>query len=149
MMTCRKFKKLLTPWLDGELKPEQANELQTWLEACTDARHCSDCRKLIDEHRSFHRLYNALPTTEFPAFLHHRIMDRIKTAETASHKHAVRFRWQTVPATLAILLSLYAGSLVGIRTFNNQPTKADTKSELYTFGETNVASNFYANGGTE
>jgi hypothetical protein len=148
-MTCRKFKKLLTPWLDGELKPEQAKDLQTWLDGCTVARQCSDCRKLIDEHRSFHRLYSALPQPEFPAFLHHRIMDQIKAKETVSAKHAVRIRWQTVPATLAILLSLYAGSLVGIRTFTNQPTKADTKSELYSFGETNVANNFYANGDVE
>jgi anti-sigma factor RsiW len=135
--------------MDGELKPEQANELQSWMDECEKVRRCSDCRKLIDEHRSFHRLYNVLPRQEFPAFLHHRIMDQIKNGEPVRHRHEVRIRWQTVPVTLAILLSLYAGSLIGIRTFSSQSARTNVKSELYTFGETNVANNFYSNGGLE
>jgi hypothetical protein len=145
-MTCRNFKKLLTPWLDGELKPELAKELEIWLDDCGKVRQCSGCRKLIDEHRSFHRLYNVLPRQEFPAFLHHQIIDKINSREAVRHQHAVRIRWQTIPATIAILMSLYVGSLVGIRTFNNQTARNDTKSELYTFGETNLANNFYTNG---
>jgi anti-sigma factor RsiW len=145
-MTCRKIKQLLTPWLDGELKPKQADELRVWLDGCEQVRQCSDCRKLIDESRSFHRLYNVLPRQEFPAFLHHQIMDKINSREAARHHHAVRIRWQTVPAALAILMSLYVGSLVGISTFNAQTGKNNPKSEVYTFGETNVASNFYLSG---
>jgi predicted anti-sigma-YlaC factor YlaD len=148
-MTCRKFRKLLTPWLDGELKPEQAAELQAWYDGCGKVRQCSDCRKLVDEHISFHRLYSSLPQSGFPAHLHHRIMSEIKSREPVYHRKEIRVRWQTIPATLAIIMSLYFGSLVGVRTFFSDTEPQTESAELYSFGENSLITDFYANGEIE
>lgn len=148
-MTCRKFKKQLIPWLDGELKPEQAAELKAWYDRCAEVRQCSECRKLIDDYQSFHRLISSIPRKEFPAFLHHRIMDEIKHREPIYHKKQVRVRWQTVPATLAILLSLYVGSLIGIKTFNPPTVTPAATHELYSFGDHSLAKDLNLSGGIE
>jgi anti-sigma factor RsiW len=148
-MTCRKLKKQLTLWLDGELKPEQAAEFKAWFDRCEEVRQCSECRKLIDEHNRFHSLISSIPKKEFPAFLHHRIIDEINRREPIYHKKEMRIRWQTVPATIAILLSLYVGSLIGIRTFNTQTTTVNESSELYTFGNNSLATDMNLSGGVE
>jgi anti-sigma factor RsiW len=148
-MTCREFRKLLTPWLDGELAPEKAQELKSWLDGCETVRQCSQCRKLFQEHRSFHRLFNSLPTNGFPAHLHHRIMDEIQRREPVYRKKAVRVRWQTVTATIVVVLSLYAGSLVGISTFRNRQQSSIPSSELYTFGENSMITDFFVQGVSE
>lgn len=151
-MTCRKFKKLLIPWLDGELSPERATELKAFLSQCGQVRQCSECRKLIDDYQSFHRLMNSIPQKEFPAYLHHRIIDEINRREPIFHKRQVRVRWQTVPATLAILLSLYVGSLIGIRTFST-PAQTNETQELYSyngnFGDHGLATELNLSGGTQ
>lgn len=148
-MTCRKFKKMLIPWLDGELKPGQVAELKAWFDRCGEVRQCSECRKLIDDYQSFHRLINSIPKEEFPAFLHPRIIDEINRREPVYHKQQVRVRWQAVPATLAILLSLYAGSLIGIKTFNIQTTTTTETQELYSFGDNSLAQDVNLSGGIE
>ena len=147
-MTCRRFRKDLIPWLDGELKPVRAAELEAWLASCDKVRQCSVCRKLTAEYRSFHKAFQSTPQTEFPAHLHHRIMDKIKTEEVIIHRKEVRARWQTIPATIAILLSLGFGSLIGVTTFSNH-NKTTINSELYTFGENGMVSTLNSDGGTE
>ena len=144
-MTCRKFRKYLLPWLDGELKPEQATEMKVWFDSCEEVRHCSVCRKLTEEYRSFHRAFQSIPQTEFPAFLHHKILSEIQSREKIYTRKAVRIRWQAIPATIAVILSLYVGSLIGIRTFN---TQTETQ-ELYSFGENGMVSTLYNSGGLE
>jgi len=150
-MTCSKFKKQLIPWMDGELQPEKAAELQAWFDSCAKVRQCSECRKLIDEYKSFHLAFHNTPQPEFPAFLHHRIMADIQSRERIYHKKAVRIRWQAVPATIAILFSMYFGSLVGVKTFNAQPstTTSSLSTEMSSFGENSVVSSLYLNGGLE
>jgi hypothetical protein len=145
-MTCSKQRNLLIPWLDGELKAEQAAELKAWFDSCAEVRHCFVCRKLIDEHTSFHRAIQSTPQSEFPAFLHHRILNEIKSREPAYRKQAIRTRWQLVPAGLAILMSLFVGSLVGVRTF---ATETADRNALNTFGDNGLVTTLYTPGGTE
>ena len=148
-MTCRKYRRQLIPWLDGELKPDRAAILKAWFDSCEEVRHCNDCRKLANEYRSFHDAFNHTSQAEFPAFLHNRIIAEIQSRESLYHKRAVRSRWQTIPAAAAILLSLYFGTLIGVQTFSTQTTTENEAAELYTFGEYGTASTIYANGGWE
>lgn len=148
-MTCRKFRKQLIPWLDGELAPAQDKEMRDWLLHCGEARQCTDCRKLAEEYKRFHHIFSEVPQPEFPAFLHHRIMDEIKRKEPILHKKEVRTRWQLVPATLAVLVSLYFGSLVGVKAFGPTNTTNNDNVELYTFGENGMMNSIYYNGGIE
>jgi anti-sigma factor RsiW len=151
-MTCREFRKQLIPWLDGELKPDKAAELMAWLNSCDEVRQCHRCRKLTEEYRSFHVTFQNTPQKEFPAFLHHRIMAEIINKEQVRAKHHHRISWQAIPATIAILLSLYFGSLVGVKTFNTQSvvvTEVTETTEQLSFGENGMVSTIYSNGETE
>jgi hypothetical protein len=148
-MTCRKIRKQLIPWLDGELQPDKAKEIQAWFDSCAQVRQCSVCRKLIAEYRSFQNAFQNTPQTGFPAYLHHRIMDSVKQREPIRHRHEIRTRWEAIPATIAILISLYAGSLIGIKTFTSQSGAVNENSELYSFGENGTVSTFYTAGDTE
>jgi len=148
-MTCNEYRKKLIPWLDGELKSEQAAEMQSWISECSQVRHCVKCRKLTEEFKSFHEVFINIPQPEFPAFLHHRIISEIKNKEAYYHKKAVTSRWKAVPATIAILLSLYFGSLIGVKTFSTQTAANGETSELYSFGDFGAVSTTYENGGLE
>lgn len=148
-MTCREFRKQLIPWLDGELNQDKANELKSWLNSCEEVRQCQKCRKLVEEFRSFHDAFHTIPQTEFPAYIHHRIMSEIKNKEQLRIKHAHNIRWQAIPVTLAIMLSLYFGSLVGVKTFSTQSTDAKEYTEQSSFGENGIVSALYTNGETE
>lgn len=151
-MTCHEFRKQLIPWLDGEVKPDKAAELLAWLSSCEKVRQCHKCRKLTEEYRSFQVTFHNTPQIEFPAFLHHRIMSEIKSKEQFRTKHAHRISWQAIPATIAILLSLYFGSLVGVKTFSNQSvvvTEVTENTEQLSFGENGMVSTIYSNGETE
>ena len=148
-MTCSKYRKQLVPWLDGELKPDRAQELKAWFEGCAELRHCTECRKLINEYKALHSSLQNSPYPEFPAFLHHRIMDKVKSNQVVYRKKAIRTRWQTVPVTIAIMLSLYFGSLIGAQTFNTQQTASADTTEQNSFGENSLISSFYDTGGME
>jgi len=147
-MTCRKNRKQIIPWLDGELRPDRAAELLARFEACDKVRHCTECRKLTEEYRSFHRVFQSHPQSEFPAFLHQRIMDSVNNRREYYSRKAVRARWQLVPASLAIAMSLFFGSLVGINMFSPQnevKTTART-TERYNFGDNGMVSTMNPNG---
>lgn len=148
-MTCRKYRKQLIPWLDGELRADRAAELDTWFASCDTVRHCSVCRKLAEDYKRIDRSFQSTPQSEFPAYLHHRIMDRVKTEAVILHKREVRSRWQTIPVAIAIAMSLYVGSLIGISTIFDHSSATNTKTELYTFGENSVINDFNASGGTQ
>jgi len=149
-MTCSKYRKQLVPWLDGELSPEQAKELQAWFDSCGQVRQCTDCRELINQYQDINEAFKKSLRSEFPAFLHHRIMDTVKNRKAYYHKQAVRRRWQAIPATIAIALSFYLGSLVGFQTFSTQTTTSTTttarSTELSSFGENSLVSNLYTTG---
>ncbi len=152
-MTCSKYRKQLVPWLDGELKPERARELKAWFESCDKVRHCTECRKLITQYQDINEAFKKNLRSEFPAFLHHRIMDTVKNRKSYYHKQAVHRRWQAIPAAVAILLSFYFGSLIGFQTFNTQTTTTTAtttqNSELSSFGDNSLVSNLYTTGGQE
>jgi anti-sigma factor RsiW len=148
-MKCSKYRKQLVPWLDGELKPDRADALRAWFESCAELRQCTLCQAEIQAHQSLKQALQSLPQPEFPAFMHHRIMDKVINSQPVYRKQAVRTRWQAIPAALAILLSLYFGSLIGVRTFTTQSTTSTESSELSSFGENSLLSSFYETGGQE
>jgi len=146
-MTCRKYRKELSRLLDRELSAERAAELEAWFASCAEVRHCSVCRKLIDEHKSLQYAFQSTPQSEFPAFLHERIMASVRQEAPVYRKQAIRKRWQLVPAAIAILLSIYVGSLIGLRTFNTQTPVRTDRSALRTFGDNGLVSTLYINNG--
>jgi hypothetical protein len=149
-MTCSKYRKQLVPWLDNELKPEKANELKVWFESCEVVRQCTRCRKLIAEYKALQNVLDNTPKKEFPAFLHYRIIDKVNSNQAIYRRRVIRTRWQAIPATIAILLSLYLGSLIGVQTFNpQQTTTASNTIEQSSFGENSLMSSFYDTGGQE
>ncbi len=148
-MTCREIKRQLIPWLDGELSPAAGDRLKACLEGCAKARHCSDCHKLIADYRNLDKALAAGPKQEFPAHLHYRILEQVQNRGPVLHRKAVRTRWQAIPATLAIAMSLYAGSLIGIKTFHNQTPAPLQNSEQYNFGGNSLVAQLDINGELE
>jgi len=148
-MSCSKYRQLIVPWLDGELSPEQHQRLQAWLDNCATARQCTRCQTEIADYRNLHQTLHQLPQTDLPDWIHHRIMDKARSpiiAKDVSRRHF----WQTIPVAAAIMLSLYVGSLVSLKTFNHSTQTVQTNTtEEYTFGETGLLTGLYDNGGAE
>lgn len=76
-------------------------------------------------------------------------MDQIRSRDEVLHRRAVRTRWQLVPAAVAVLLSLYVGSLVGIRTFSAQNAKPKDTYAATSFGENGMVTTLYTIGEVE
>lgn len=142
-MKCSKAQRYLDLMASGSLEPGLKRELQLHLDAC------DGCRGLYQVGKNLIELAKRSPQAGFPSWLHQRIMSQVKEHEQRRIGYARRWKLQTIPATLAVLLSLYVGTLVGIKAHDtsSQSVAQSTQSvELASFGESTLV-DLDANGG--
>ena len=152
-MNCRRYRKQLMPWLDGEFSIQRSTELKAWFESCASIRQCSKCSSHIKAYHHIHHTLKSMPTTEFPSHMHSRIMDVVRSDQQMRRNQQRRFV-RTVPVAAAVLLSLFMGSFVGIKTFDTTSTSAlnassSSPTESLSFGMTGLMAEFDVTGGRE
>lgn len=143
-MSCKQYRKDLMPWIDGELTPQRSSELQAWFASCQRDRQCTACQTQISEYRALQKAMSSLPSSELPAHVHHRIMDTLKQTAKSRSRQTARYRWQAIPVAVAVMVSLYFGSLVSSKTFSTDTSETTASTELYSFGESSLAEVFVA-----
>lgn len=139
-MRCAKVRKLMIPYQDKELAGGLTLRLKEHL--C----QCGSCRKYAQDLRKLDSLLESQENPQMPQWLYERIMHQVKTHEPQRQSFRRRWKLQTVPITLALLLSLYAGTLIGVKTFTIGPIETATETESIAYGETSLYGLAYLNG---
>ena len=151
-MRCSKARNDIELRLDGELKQSHVRALELHLS------QCSSCRAYQAREFKLHEMLKPKAQPEFPAWLHHQIMDQAARhdKQRLSYKH--RLKLQTVPALLAIVLSLTFGALIGKFSYgrvNPLPDSTQTASaeqndnqQLARFGESSILDYSFISGGS-
>ncbi|HOH46488.1 MAG TPA: hypothetical protein PLX59_01500 [Candidatus Cloacimonadota bacterium] len=137
-MRCSKAEELIIHQVAGELRLRLKSALLQHLEACPACRAYQKAQTDLNA-----QLFSA---TDFPAGLHARIMAEVSTKRAGQIHHSNLFS-QKLPVAAALILSLYIGSLVGIKTYNSQnqsaaKTQEEDSTELATFGENSILEDY-------
>lgn len=132
-MRCTTAERYINRQLDNELAPKKALRLEKHLS------RCSACQALQKEYTQLQQALNSLPVPEYPAFLHHRIMNALPAK---SRRYELRrYRLSLATAALSLLLSIGAGTFVGLKGFDLQEEEkesiAEAEAMLY-FGENSL-----------
>jgi len=137
-MRCSKAKRFIELNLDGLLAESQAKALNEHLSSC------SACWNWQAEAEKLHLLLSNAPQSEFPAWIHAQIMDKVHRLENRRPGFIRRFKLAPATAMLAIVFSFWLGTNVGIRSFgtpSSPATKAAssiTTASLSDFGENSL-----------
>ncbi len=129
-MRCKTAERLISLKLDGEITARQGRALQTHLQ------RCPSCQDILAISKALDQSLQKLPDAEYPEYLHHRIMANLPQKPQRSRMQRYGLSYAT--ATAAILLSLFAGSLVGIKAYQSQNelySQSETEYESLSFGE--------------
>lgn len=149
-MRCSKAQFLIELKLDNELPKEKGKALKLHLE------NCPQCRKYEAEARKLQQLLSTLPVREFPSWLHNSILEETVKHERKRMLNSYIVRWQTIPALIAIVLSLIGGWALGktayIRVnplpenasviYSNQVSQTDSLN-LVVFGESSLMEDLF------
>lgn len=132
-MRCYTAERYINRQLAGELSAKQQQALQKHL------ARCSSCLTVQKEYSRLHSALGSLPQPEYPAFLHHRIMNALP-AKSRTYELR-RFRLSLATAALSLFLSIGAGTFVGLKGFDlelqDKNTIAESEAQLY-FGENSL-----------
>lgn len=149
-MRCAKARRLI------DLLPVNTPPAELHADLAAHLRKCPVCAGYHKQGMLLDSVITSLPDPGFPAWLHERIL-----ADAASHdirraRYQRQWKLQTIPAAAAIILSLYLGSLVGIKSYNTSTadiigaaTDTTSNTELASFGETTLLDAYYSNGGSD
>ncbi|MDD4223961.1 MAG: hypothetical protein PHD87_05185 [Candidatus Cloacimonetes bacterium] len=147
-MRCSKARRQIELKLDNELKQSHALELHL--------QHCGPCRAYQAEATRLQLILRNQPQSEFPGWLHHRIMDQAARHDSKRVHLKNSFRLRTIPALAAVALSLFIGVAIGktayrnvnplpanaVEVYSQQNDTTDTR-ELAVFGESSVAGDLF------
>ena len=86
MERCERFTVLLSAWLDGELTPEEDEELKLHL------AQCPDCRALEERLAAIHSAFPELEEIPAPEGFARGVMERVRASENAKPKVVPLFR---------------------------------------------------------
>ena len=119
-MRCEKVIAQLSAFLDGELKPKEAERVQAHLDSCVN------CRKEREAIERTMQLVRDLPQTPAPTHLHARVMADIAAEPAAAEPERPGFRWRVLwPAAAAIVIAAVIALLLpGLRGRREMPGKA-------------------------
>lgn len=139
-MRCLKAEQLIINQVAGELRPRLKFALNQHLEACLA------CRDFQKDQIKLNTMIFPASAPEFPSGLHARIMAEVSSQRAGQIHHSHLFT-QKLPVAAAMILSLYIGSLVGIKTYNSQnqsaaQTQEEESTELATFGENSILEDY-------
>ncbi|HRY83727.1 MAG TPA: hypothetical protein P5533_03740 [Candidatus Cloacimonadota bacterium] len=139
-MRCSNAQKLIIPQLDHELNNRKSQKLQQHI------RSCYSCQAYQTELCRLNSGLESLSGQDFPAWIHHRILDQADQHDKVRRSSFRLLQLQKVPAFLAILLSLGIGFRVGTKAFDLK-TRPETAKVLTAnsalvdftgFGETSI-----------
>lgn len=138
-MRCSKAERYISQKLDGEIKARHLAELNQHLNVC------SSCRATLKAYSDLQSNLQAAPAAEYPAWLHHRIMANLPISSKPSRVQ--RWGLSYAAPSLAIMLSLYVGTLVGIKGYEvssqSQSTAESTEQISYiSFGENSLIGDY-------
>ncbi len=126
-MRCKNARRLIDLALDKV--PDQNSLLKQHLELCPK------CKALYLHNQLMDQMLRVESSPELPEWIHNRIMDSVITHEPKRMTYRRRWSLQAVPAGMAVLLSLYVGILVGIKTFVPVQETTTQEIEYVTYGE--------------
>ncbi len=134
-MRCSTVKSQISPWLDKELDSRQALKIEQHLNTC------SRCNAHAEQARKLNSMLQAESTPPLPEWIHNRILQSAR--EHDDRRSSLRRKWnlQLIPAAMAIVMSLYLGTLVGIKTFGTTETVSNTETltvDSIGYGETTI-----------
>ena len=146
-MRCAKYRHYIDLLPDGNLDKAAAQRLDAHL------KDCVSCRVYHDQGLRLQQLIQSAPQAPFPDWLHQRILHDFRAHEVQRSGFRKRARWQLVPAAMAVMLSLFLGSLIGKTAFDTQTQTAASSSQTsdeLSFGDiTLVDSDYYSGGANE
>jgi len=146
-MRCAKYRHLIDLLLDGALAGDSVSRVEAHL------ANCAGCRSYREQGLRLKQLIQSTPRPLFPQHLHHRILHECKAHEAQRASYRGRSRLQLVPAAMAVMLSLFLGSLIGKNAFSTQiqlDSQTSISSSELSFGEnTLVDSDYYSGGANE
>jgi len=132
-MRCSTAKRYIDLKLDGELKARHADELSRHLTSCPS------CRAWQAEAGKLQTLMQAAPAPLPPAWVHAQIMDKVRFKAQQKPGFVQRFRLATASAVLAVFCSFWAGTMVGVKSFQSSATELSESSSMtvssLSFGE--------------
>lgn len=128
-MRCKTAECYISLKLDGELSPRRQQALHGHLQKCSSCTRIQSCNLAIQTS------LQELPQAEFPPWLHHRILSNLPQQKKQSWTGKRALSYAT--ASLAIIFSLLAGTLVGIKGYESSEEIAQTETEYsyISFGE--------------
>jgi predicted anti-sigma-YlaC factor YlaD len=128
-MRCKTAERLISLKLDNELSAHQAQALQEHLQ------ECSSCARILAANQDLQAQLQVTSLPEYPEWLHYRILSNLPRENRRSWVRKPGLSYAT--ASLAILLSLFAGTLVGIKGYEGSQLHPQIEeSETYiSFGE--------------
>ena len=133
-MRCKKAESYIWLNLDGEINEKQKIALDKHLESC------SFCNQLQGEFSNLKQSLSQMPDVEFPEFLHHRIMNALP--RRSKRAQALRLNLSLAATALSIILSIAAGTLVGLKGFEDPAAIVQSISEedsgQLLFGENSI-----------
>ena len=106
-MHCRRVRRRLSAYQDGELKPAERKRIRAHLEGCPA------CRDQYEEmHQVWHTLGEMSEIQPTPGF-YPRLLGRIERPHKVGPLQRLRWALQPFPAPLATVTVLFVGILVG------------------------------------
>jgi len=146
-MRCSKAKRYMELKLDGELKVSRQAVLSDHLNGC------AKCRNWLAEAEKLQAVLSDAPKAEFPAWVHAQIMDKVHRLADQRPGFIRRYKLAPAGALLAVLLSFWAGTNVGLAGFSISNKSSSSTSTLVstntsTFGENSLLDIWDSNGDT-
>ena len=132
-MRCKTAERYISLKLDGELCPRRLNSLHRHLQKCSSCTRVQSCNLALQTK------LKEQPQVDFPQWLHHRILSNLPRQEKRSRAGKRALSYAT--ASLAIIFSLLAGTLVGIKGYESGEdtgkinSQNETEYSYISFGE--------------
>ncbi|MDZ4181355.1 MAG: hypothetical protein U1B83_00655 [Candidatus Cloacimonadaceae bacterium] len=92
---------------------------------------CPRCRAHFEQAQKLQALLTPASPPEFPSWLHEKIMHQARMHEPQRAILRRHMRLQMIPAAAAILLSLYFGSMAGIKAYESGFSTDDAEVASY------------------
>ncbi|MDZ4120868.1 MAG: zf-HC2 domain-containing protein [Candidatus Cloacimonadaceae bacterium] len=133
-MRCFTARKQIDLLLDNELDARRSADLKLHLPKCPQ------CSAYLAQGEKLSQILTQSPDPEFPSWVHHQILDRVKIQENTRKTFRHRLELQAIPVSMAIVLSVYFGIQVGVKTFSSPDitTSETTETEYVVFGENSL-----------
>lgn len=132
-MRCKTAERYISLKLDGELSTKLVSKLDEHL------KKCSSCNEIYRQTALLHENLTAIQDVEYPAWLHHRIMNNlpIKTRRQSSWRLSLSY----AAFSLLLFFSIFAGVGLGQKAYADSSDYAQIEEEEYlqlSFGDNSI-----------